>query len=70
MLMSSHLAPDAKLSGAGATFIFGGGVIYIWHVLSTSHVLAVAISCIACVWCGPGLYHVARVSGQVWEKVV
>ena len=29
----AHLASSAKQSGAGATLIFGGGVIYIWHVL-------------------------------------
>ena len=40
-------------------------VIYIWHVLSISDVLAVAISCITCVWCGSGLDHVARVRGHV-----
>ena len=51
----SHVAPDAKLSGARATLVFGGGVMYIWHALSASEVLAEAIGCI-----GFGLYHVAR----------
>ena len=27
----SHVAPGAKLSGAGATLILRGEVIYIWH---------------------------------------
>lgn len=39
-----HLAPSAKLCGAGATLILGGGVIYIRHVLSASEMLEVAIS--------------------------
>ena len=54
----------------GATLIFVGGVIHIWHVLSTSDVLAVAISCIAGVYCGFGLNHVARVSRHVRCEVV
>ena len=39
--------------------------IYIWHGLSASDMLAVAISRIACEWCGSGLNHVARVCGHV-----
>ena len=52
-----------KAERAGTTLIFGGGVIYIWHAFS--EVLAVAISCIAWVWCASRLYHVVRVSGHV-----
>ena len=48
----------------------GGGIIYNWHDISASGVLAVAISCIARVWCGSGLHHVARVSGHMCGGVV
>ena len=41
--LSLHLASGTLLSGAGATLIFGGGMIYIWYVLRTSDVLAVII---------------------------
>ena len=40
---SLHLALSAKLSGAGATRTFGGGVLYNWHDPSASEVLVVAI---------------------------
>ena len=43
---TSHVALGGKQSGVVATLTFGGGVNYIWHVLSASKVLAVAISCI------------------------
>ena len=70
---STLLAVDAKQSGAGDTLSFGGGVICNWHVLSAGRVLTVAISCVACVWCGSGLDHGARVSGHVvgvwWSSV-
>ena len=45
-------------------------VIYIWCDLNASEVLAVAIICIACVWCIFGLDHVARVSIFVYGGVV
>ena len=45
-------------------------VIYIWHILSTSDVLAVAMSYIACVWCGSGLDNVALVGGHVCGEVL
>ena len=50
------------------------GMIYKWHDLSASGVLAVlavfvlAIRCIACALCGSGLDHVARASGHVCGK--
>ena len=47
------------------TLLVGNLVIYIWHVFSTRDVLTVAINCIACVYCGSGLDHVARVSEHV-----
>lgn len=44
---TSDIAPGIKLSVAEVNFIFGGGVIYTWHVLGTSKVLVIAISYIA-----------------------
>ena len=43
----SHVAVGAKLSVAGASLIFEGGVNYNWHAFNTSKVLAMAISCSA-----------------------
>ena len=40
-------------------------MIYNWQDLSASAALAMAISCIVCVWGGFGLDHVAHVSGHV-----
>ena len=62
-----HVAPGAKLSGAGATLIFGGEVIYIWHA---NEMLVVAVSGIACVCRGSGLNRVAHVSEHVCGEAV
>ena len=71
--ISTHLCdlPDASNTlrpSLGTALPVVRLVIYICHVLSASDVLAVAITCIACVWCG--LDHVAHVSGHVCGEVV
>ena len=45
-------------------------MIYNWHFVSASEMLAVAIDCSAGVWCGSGLDYVARMSGHVCYGVV
>ena len=56
--------------GPSTSLLVGRLVIYIWHALSASERLAVAISCIALAWCGSELDHVTRVSGHVCDEVV
>ena len=40
---TSHIAPGAKLSVAGASLIFEGGVNNMWYALWTREVLVMAI---------------------------
>ena len=55
--------------GTGTALHVGGLVIHIEHALSAKEVLAVTTNCIALVWCGSGLHHVARVSWHVCREV-
>ena len=58
-------ALDTLRPGPGCALLVSRLVIYYWHDLRASGVLAVAIGYIACVWCGYGLDHVASVYRHV-----
>ena len=55
---------DTLRSNPGIALLVGKLVIYVWHTRSAGEVMAVAISCIACVLCGFGVDYVARMSGR------
>ena len=69
-LCKNSNALDTFRLGPGTAWPVGRLVNHIWHGLSDGDVLAVTVSCIACVWCGFGLDHVACVSGNVCGEVL
>ena len=63
-------ASDTVRRGPGTTLLMSKQVIYIWHVPRNNDMLVLAIGCIACVYCGSELDHVARVSEHMCGEVV